>query len=301
MPPVSHKHTRVRLLVDGRHYSLRCFFKKQLPPDAPRLVIVSHLPNQSACDILRVCIASIERFTPESHELWVIDNNSPWRQCAWLAELPGINIVFNRTEPVPLEHARRWWCFFKRQSQGTWGSYANGAALELAAQLIDPGSRYFMSLHMDTMPCAAGWLSYLAGKLNTTVKAAGVRMDRGRTPEGVLHVLGMLFDFQLFKKLQLNFLPDIPARDTGDSITIGLRSAGYDVFACRNTLWEPAAAELIPESSPLKQLRADRSFNDENAVIFLHLGRGVKKTTTASHPGLLPYEWVRFAETNLLA
>ncbi len=97
--------------------------------------------------------------------------------------------------------------------QLTWASYANAVALEIAARLINPESKYLMSMHMDTMPCRAGWLSYLMSRINGAVKAAGVRMDKTHTREGVLHVLGYIVDFQLFRKLGLDYLPDLPGLD----------------------------------------------------------------------------------------
>ena len=87
-----------------------------------------------------------------------------------------------------------------------------------------------MTLHMDTMPCRTGWLSFLQSELGDGIGAAGVRMDRARTPEGVLHVLGCLVDFQLFRRLKLDFLPQLPQYDVGDRVTRALREAGYGVF-----------------------------------------------------------------------
>jgi len=271
------------------------------PKQAPRLIVVAYQPNELARDVLRVCIQAIQRYTPEPHELWVVDNNSPMVNAEWLLRLPEINVVLNRTEPLPPE-GRGFWVRWKQpQRQQNWASYANAIALELAVRLVDPQTRYLMTLHMDTMPCRAGWLSFLQSKLGDGIGAAGVRMDRGRTPEGVLHVLGCLVDFQLFSQLNLDFLPQLPHYDVGDRVTVALQEAGYDVFACRNTLWEPQLVEGIPSSSPLRHLYMDRSFDDDGNVIFLHLGRGVRKSSGNHTRGTTPEEWIRFAEEHLLS
>jgi hypothetical protein len=182
------------------------------------------------------------------------------------------------------------------QKQSNWGSYANAIALEIASRVIDPDTRYMMSLHMDTMVCRKGWLSFLMSKIGNHIAAAGVRMDRARTPAGVLHVLGLLVDYQKLKYLNLNYFPQLPKFDTGDLITVGLRNNGYEVYACTNTLWQPELINKIPESSPLRYFEVDRSFDDDYNIIFLHLGRGVGKTLHSTTHGVTAKAWVKFAE-----
>jgi len=290
------------LNVDGRTYAVQVFKRVTQPGKVPRLVIPAYQPNQMASGILRVCIQAIQHHTPEPHELWVVDSNSPKNNLDWLLEWPDINLVLNRTEPVPPE-GRRFefiWCLLRGQRH--WGSYANAIGLELATRLIDPRAKYLMTLHMDTMPCHVGWLSFLQSALGPRVRAAGVRMDRLRVPEGVLHVLGYLVDFQLFRHLHLNFLPQLPDYDVGDRVTVMLRKAGYDVFACRNTHTDPELVDRIPSSSPLRGLYVDRTFDTSGNVIFLHLGRGVNKAAGTIYAGkTTPEEWTCFADRHLLS
>jgi len=118
-------------------------------------------------------------------------------------------------------------------------------------------------------------------------------MDRTRTPDGVLHVLGYLVDFQVFRRLSIDFLPDLPALDVGDKVTVKLREAGFEVFACRNTVWEPDLVDKIPRSSPLRNLHVDRAFDDSGNVIFLHLGRGLRRSTGEYRKGITATEWIR--------
>jgi hypothetical protein len=153
---------------------------------------------------------------------------------------------------------------------------------------------------MDTAPCREGWLSFLTSKINDQVKAAGVRLERSRTAEGVLHVLGYVVDFQLFQTLKLDFLPQLPQYDVGDRVTITLREAGYHVFACQNTASDPMLANEIPLSSPLHDLPVDRCFNDTGEVIFLHLGRAIVKSFRSPHRGTSPETWINFIKHNLL-
>jgi hypothetical protein len=285
--------------VDGRTYSVEVSRKVSLPPDAPRLAVVSRQETETATELVQVCIDAIQYFTPEPHELWVVDNNSPIENLEWLKNRPGINIALNRTEPLPREQ-RSTNSESDLSDQLERDSYANALGLELVARLIAPDTKYLMSLHMDTMPCRFGWLQFLISKMSDTIRATGVRLDKNRTPEGVLHVLGYLVDFQIFKKLGLDYLPKLPQFDVGDRVTVELRRAGYDVFACSNTLWQPDLVSRIPSDSPLRDFDVDRSFDDRGNVIFLHLGRGVRKSLGIHRTGTMGQEWARIAREQLM-
>ena len=279
--------------LDGAPYRVEVLRRRFLPPEAPRLVIVSHVTNPVARILLSICLTTVESFTPEPHELWVIDNNSPREHIEWLLQWPDLNVALNRTEPLPSEARAAEIPGPARQRE--WGSYANAVGLEIATRLVDASSQYLMTMHMDVMPCRTGWLSFLLSKLRDGTAAAGVRMDKTRGPEGVLHVLGFVVDFHLFKQLHLDFFPDLPNFDVGDRITIELRKAGFAVYACPNTIWEPELQNQIPSDSPLRTFRVDRSFDDRGNVIFLHLGRGTRKSDGEHSRGTSVEEWAALA------
>lgn len=287
--------TELQVVVDGLVYSIDVLRQVVQQAEAPRLIVVAYQPNLIAQMVLRVCLQTIQRFTAEPYELWVVDNNSPAEYAGWFIEWPNLNVILNHTEPIPPQ-ARS-----TEPGSQQHGSYANAIALELATRVIDPQSHYLMTLHMDTMPCHRGWLSFLKSKLNEQVRAAGVRRDTVRVPEGILHVLGYLIDFQLFQELKLSFLPDLPDFDVGDLAIINLRRAGYEIFACPNTLWQPELIETIPDDSPLRHLHVDRSFDDDGNVIFLHLGRAILQSQGQAGPRRVSIEeWVEFAGDVLL-
>lgn len=291
------------LTIDGRAYQIDWVRKVHAPDDAPRLVVVSYLPNPTARLILQTCIASIQRMTPTPHEIWVVDNHSPVAQLAGLLELPGVNVALSRTLPLPPARRGVWRQIVQQvrgQDQTAWGSYANAIGLEIARRMIDPAGRYLMTLHMDTVACAPHWLDYLLGKLDAHVAAAGVRLDRARVSAGVLHVLGMLMDYGVVQRLGLDFFPDLPVLDVGDRITVGLRAAGYEVFACANTYTDPALVDKLPPGSPFAGLSVDRSLDDDGQVIFMHLGRGLPKAANRHSRGVSAATWLDFAQAHLL-
>jgi len=291
--------TSTKVVLDGQSYSIRYARRIRQPGSAPRLLIVSYLPNDQTQGLLKSCLDTIQRFTPEPHETWVIDNNSPWENLKWLLERPDVNLVLNRSQPLPRDSRGLLGRLIGKRRQA--GSYANAEGLELGVRLIDPDSQYVMTLHMDTMPCHSGWLSFLLCKLTDNVAASGVRLDRVRTPDGVLHVLGYLVNFQLFQNLGLSFWPSLPTLDVGDRITLGLREAGYEIFACPNTLWDPQLIETLPHDSPFRNIQVDRALDDQSNVIFLHLGRGTLKSTVSDRGGTSVQQWLQFAEKVLLA
>ena len=92
-----------KIVIEKRRYTVIIHRKVVEPIDAPRLLVVTRQLNELSQKFLWICIQAIKRYTPEAHELWVIDNNSPIENTEWLLECQGINIVLNRTEPIPPE------------------------------------------------------------------------------------------------------------------------------------------------------------------------------------------------------
>jgi hypothetical protein len=296
-----HRGRELQLLLDGRTYVLKVLQKVNGPDEAVRLLVVSRLLNTTARQILRVCVRAIQRYTEQPYELWVIDNCSPKRHVDWLLRENNINVVLNTTRPIP-PTGRNWYTRIRNAVHPfKWGSYENAIGLEIAVRLMSPNTQYLMSLHMDTMPCQTGWLKYLRSKLGDGVGAAGFRMDSNRTAEGVLHVLGCLIDFALFKKLGMDFLPRLPQYDVGDRITTTLRTAGYEVFSCPNTLRDPRLEESFPSESIFRNLSVDRSVDDDGNVVFLHLGRGTRKAFRRHKTGITSQQWLEFAYRHILA
>lgn len=206
------------ITIDGNQYN--SYIKREISRNSTstKLIVVSYLPNKLARGILEVCLKSIQKYTSEEHELWVVDNNSPEESINWLCKFPGINIIFNRSRHIEM------------------ASYDNGIGLELASSVIDKETQYIMTLHQDTIVYRNRWLSTMLSKMDNRIKAVGVRLDRARVTEGTLHILGCIIDFQILKKLKLSFLPQLPDYDVGDLVTVNLRKAGFDIFAFPNTL-----------------------------------------------------------------
>jgi hypothetical protein len=223
----------------------------------------------------------------------------------WLSGQPGINIILNRTTPY-----REGKCTSRRQRrlakedsglQMKTGSYANAVGLELASKVIATRTRYMFVMHNDILVCRSGWLIFLLSKLNYRVRGATVSYDPSRIH--AMHASGFLFDFSLFKKLKMNFMPNIPEYDVGDLVTIRLREAGYDYYICKNTFNHPESVDLIDIHNPLHDMYCDRVFDNDGKVIYLHLGRGTPKAAKAYDKSgkTYPEQWVNYADKYLLS
>lgn len=286
------------LEIHGKDYKLTIHQPIKSKAIVPRLIIPAFQPNKIANQILEVAIASIQRFTKQPHELWIVDNASLKEFSHPLLNQSKFNVILNHTLPqLPKRSFRQ---VLSNQHLYSSGSYANAIGLEIATQFINPNSHYVMTLHMDTMPCHDNWLNFLLSKINHNTKASGVRCDTTRTKEGILHILGMLFDYQVFRKLKLDYFPELPRFDVGDKISAEIRLAGYKIFHCRNTMWNPEYIDLIQDNSPFKFFNVDRAFDEEDNIIFLHLGRGVNKSKNKTQKGVSPLEWIHFAKSHLL-
>jgi glycosyltransferase involved in cell wall biosynthesis len=251
------------MIIDDRNVKYYYNVRVKEAPKCPKILIVSYQPNWQAQELVRACIESIKKFTEKPYEIWIIDDFSPLDKIRWMAELDWINTAFVRTEPKTI------------------GSYGHGVTMEVGAHLIDKETEYVVALHSDTVVCRNGWLTYLMSKLDDKVRASGFRFTTERVPEGILHVCGYLIDFQLYKKFNLSFMPKLPGYDTGDEIIHVFLKNGYGIFAARNTFDNPELINIIPEDDPVYNINSTRAFNDEGEIVYMHLGRGIRKTEGA--------------------
>jgi hypothetical protein len=291
------------LEIDERVYSVRVIHHVSRTEEAPRLIVAAYQPNKWSQEVLRVCIESVQRSTTEPYELWVVDNNSPWDNVKWLTEWPGINVVLNRNEPIPPNHRGLWQQLRPNHSQQKWGSYANAVALELGVRVINQETKWVFTMHSDCLALLPTWFDFLRSHTSDSVRAVGCWADNARIR--ALHVGALLFDLQLFRELECNFLPnlgqsqreDYPEYDAGDLITIRFKEKGYKVHCCENTYNSPELVNRIPTNHPLRFIHADRCFDEKWNVIFAHMGRGISKSEGSyKTPGkTYPQQWVAFA------
>ncbi|MBA7489536.1 hypothetical protein ES702_00070 [subsurface metagenome] len=226
-------------------------------------------PCHNIIELTDLSVKCIKKYTEHSYVVWLVDNFSNRKTRNFISQLKDVNIIFNHTKIGT---------FFRPWHKIPYGgSLANAIALELAAKVVN--CKYMFVMHNDCVPCKKGWLSYLKSKLNDEVKIAGARQDPTRVK--ALHQSGFIFVFELYKKLNLSFMHNMPIYDVGDQITLGLLKNGYKYFVCKNTFNNPETIELLnsEEVYPdfLRKYVFDKCFNDDGELIYLHLGRGTLK------------------------
>lgn len=275
------------LQIDSKNYLVDVYNAKNRPASSTRVqvIIPTFLTSQRGFELTRVCVESLQRFSANQIDIWVVDNHSPSLEKNNLLNIEGINIVFNKVTPLKTNKVSHL-SFYSRiknflsakskTAQMSDGSYANAIGLEIGVRLIPQDSELVFVMHNDCVALSPDWLPYLKSKLSDRVRAVGCNKDILRIQ--ALHVSGILFDFQLIKKLQIDFLPDLPRIDVGDKITERLLAEGYEVSACKNTYNDPSLIDRIRADHPLKTLSADRCLDDNFEVIYAHLGRGTPKS-----------------------
>lgn len=307
--------------LESVQYQYRVWGEQKQGADVVQIMVPVHIFNNESLELAEVCIESIKTNTPEAHNLLIIDNNSEERYKVALREKKGITLVENLTEPLdPTFSPKGPLAFAVRnikeklglrdaRSQKENGAYANAVGLELGCAVIDQRSQWVFTMHSDSLALNKGWLSFLQSKTNGKVRAVSCWRDKLRVK--ALHVGGLLFDYSLFRALDLNFLPNIrnsrtqelPEYDVGDLISLKIQDAGFELYCCQNTYNQPELVRHLPEDHPLRDLHSDRCLNDERQVFFAHLGRGTpkasgeyrKKGKTSAE------EWITFAKEHVLS
>ena len=278
-------------IIDNKEYKYDVLIKNK-DEGGDTIHIVQ--PCHNSIELTDLSVKCIKRYTEHPYVIWLVDNFSNKKTRNFISQLKDVNIIFNHTKIGTF--LRPWY----KIPYG--GSFANAVALELAAKVID--CKYMFVMHNDCVPVKWGWLSYLKSKLNDEVKIAGVRQDPRRVK--AIHQSGFIFDFELYKKLNLSFMHNMPVYDVGDQITLGLLENGYRYFVCKNTFNNPKLIELLnKENYPdfLRKYTFDKYFNDGDELIYLHLGRGTKKHRDISpkEKQLSTENWVYFINKHFLS
>lgn len=104
----------------------------------PRVTIV--IPHFQTRDIIRLCLRSIRKFTPQPYQVIVVDNDSKDESLEYLKSV-------------------KWLQLIRRKEVAKKGSWAHGSALDLG--LKNTQTEFFLSLHSDVIIKDSSWLNKL--------------------------------------------------------------------------------------------------------------------------------------------
>lgn len=250
-------------------------------------VIASWQPNALASELLRVAYSSLRLFSSQSISIWIVDLGSPKsRHFIGPDALPEANFILSSARPrtwnVPAGRGGQVRKYLGMNPTVN-ASFANGYSLAIAFQhlvRLRRRPRLAMTMDMDTMITSSQMIEDLIESVSGNVIAAGVREQpsMGGTHQ-ILHCLGCMWDLNTLFSLETTFLPDFPMFDNGEKAVADAIDRGYEIRSFPNTYSDPRLAEKI-ENPRLQELRVDRTLDSSGEVGFLHLGRGVSKSSS---------------------
>lgn len=261
--------------VDKQNYNILSNFKTHKPPHTIRIVMTSRMHNRHSFEMTINAIKSIVQNTLTDFELWLIDNNSKIIFLESINKNFPINIASIRNNIIWQKYKLN---FLRGKFYKENGSYNNAVMLELGTKLIHPSSKHMICLHNDIFIYSQNWLRFFINKTNK-YDAIGIMTDKLRI--NALHVSGLLFDFQLFKKYAVSLLPKLLnfysqklIYDVGDEVSLTFRKKRKKLFSCKNSYNDKKLIKLIDKDNPFKNYSLDFIFDDDDSLLMLHYGRG---------------------------
>ena len=179
-------------------------------------------------------------------------------------------------------------------------SEANAVAIEVGLPFVT--TEYVFICHNDVVACQENWMDFLLDNMKKLDAPAGAYvLDNSRI--NALHISGVLVKTDIAKKVDMYpvYNEGEQLLDVGDSITQYIRDNNLNYFYCRNTHNNESYIDLCSDIYKSLQF-VDRALDDDNNVIFLHLGRGSLKTLGTywkANRATLD-DWGEFVENNIL-
>ena len=245
----------------GTDYNLEIRRSKIAGDNCVKIIIVSYMFNKQSTRLTKLAVQSIKKFTKQNYEIWISDNNSLTQNFQWVVDDKEINYIRNLDA--------------KNYNQVN-DSFLNALGLESALSNMDEDTKSVVLMHSDVVVTHENWLPFIKNKLNKEVKGVGLLIDNARI--NAMHISGIIFSFDIYQKHKADMRPSLPDLDVGDDITKKIRENNFKYKFCRNSHNDEQVVNLINQNSIFKNMACDRTIDDNNNVIFAHLGRGRAKS-----------------------
>ena len=222
----------------------------------PREITVI-IPSFHSMELTMICIKSFQKFSNDNVLLKyvVVENSIDMSYKEKILELArDIKWINNDTLAV--------------------GSEANAEAIEIALKMVD--TELVFITHCDTCVVSNNFFGYIIDKYDNGNKVVGTQVDTHPNRIKALHVLGLLSNTDIAKcvKYMPHYEQGQQIMDVGDELTKYCRDNDIEHYCFRNTFNDPT----IVCNSIYENFRVDRCVDENNNVIFMHLGRGIPKT-----------------------
>ena len=181
-------------------------------------------------------------------------------------------------------------------------AWGNAEALEIG--LKHATSEYIFICHNDVAATSPTWMNSIYDKAKEGYEMVGTRFDNPESQRiGAIHISGMLLNRELALKTP-SIYPEWDNEtnswklDVGDAFTRYFRQNDLKYFCFRNTHNRNVDFEL---PFPYNQVTFDRVVDDDNSVIYMHLGRGsLKENFGHTKRGKNISDWKSFIDREIL-
>jgi hypothetical protein len=224
-----------------------------------------HSPDLTAC-----CIRSIERYKPASWQIRhiVVENSGDTSYRARIESLGNVLWVQHPTDKTEAS--------------------ANAEGIKIGSVFVR--APWVLILHCDTFVTSEKFFAAIEQKINDGYRLIGTQRYPNPSAENCYHCSGIVADAEIaccadYSKKRI---------DACEDLTFYCRERNIKRNCFRNTFNMPELVNTIPDK--WRGLHVDRCVDDDNNVIFLHLGRGIPKTRhTYNKPNRVYLkEWLSF-------
>ena len=137
-----------------------------------------------------------------------------------------------------------------------------------------------MTLQMDIMFTRKNCLDSLLKLFSEKTAAVGVRKQLNLSKKiEILQPLGCMWKYDILLKYDLSFRNQLPEYDVSELAIKFLIDNGYNIKALKNSYNDPNILDIIDEKFREIGDGVDRAIDNKGRVVFMHLGRGIIKST----------------------
>ena len=245
------------------------------------------IPTYHTPELIQILIQTFERFKPvdvENHFIIVENSDDESYKDLVLSMAKFVTWIQNPDAPA-------------FGSSNNSGSFANGMAVKKGLEGVN--DEYVFVAHCDVCLTSTAFFEEMFKKRQEGYSLIGTSIDNSRI--NAIHQSGFYIRTELLKKCDIMpvFENGKVVQDVCDPLTAYCRKNNLPVFCYKNTFNDPALVNILPE--PYKSFHVDRCLDSDGSIMFMHLGRGVPKTTNTYFKPNRVYlpQWCEFAQEYL--